>query len=162
MWVTKQLLVLSNFHSREKIQSVIGYQKLFGYPHSSKHLFLCSAEERNDYRFGITCGCVNDDKIFIFGWTIPLSQTVHWEQPKCFSASKLHAFIISYRTDPLITFPFSPTSRELLDVWNSAGLAHAVLKARDLETPLLWKQRRQNAITRKWASLILLMKLISL
>ncbi len=33
---------------------------------------LCSAEQRNSYRFGTTRGSVNDDRIFIFGWTIPL------------------------------------------------------------------------------------------
>ncbi len=73
MWVTKQLLVLSNFYSREKI----GDQKLFGYPHSPKYLLLCSTEDRNYYRFGTTCGCVNDAKKTK---TIPLSQRVHHKQ----------------------------------------------------------------------------------
>ncbi len=42
--------------------------KLFGYKHSSKYLLLCSTEEKqiwNSMR-------VNDDRMFIFGWTIPL------------------------------------------------------------------------------------------
>jgi len=34
---------------------------------TSKHGILCSAEQSNSHRF------VNDDWIFIFGWTIPLS-----------------------------------------------------------------------------------------
>ncbi len=34
---------------------------------------ISSAEQRNSYRFGTTWGWVNDDRIFIFGWTIPLS-----------------------------------------------------------------------------------------
>ncbi len=46
-----------------------------GYKFSSKCLPLCSAEQRNSYRFGNTWGLVNDDRIFIFGWTIPLSRT---------------------------------------------------------------------------------------
>jgi len=33
---------------------------------------LCSTVERNSYRFWATGGRVNDDRIFIFGWTIPL------------------------------------------------------------------------------------------
>ncbi len=33
---------------------------------------LCSAEQRNSFRFGSTWGWVND-RIFIFGWTIPLT-----------------------------------------------------------------------------------------
>ncbi len=43
-----------------------------GYKLSSKYLSLCSAEQRNLYRFGTTWGWVNDDRIFLFGWTIPL------------------------------------------------------------------------------------------
>ncbi len=34
---------------------------------------LCSAEQRHSYRFGTTWRWVNDDRIFIFGWTIPLT-----------------------------------------------------------------------------------------
>jgi len=45
----------------------------FGSNRSSKYLRLCSAEERNSYRFATTWGWVNDDRIFIFGWSIPLS-----------------------------------------------------------------------------------------
>ncbi len=43
------------------------------FPHSSEYLSLCSAEQRHSYRFGTTWGWVNDDRIFIFGWTIPLN-----------------------------------------------------------------------------------------
>ncbi len=52
---------------------VNGAPKQPGYKLSSKYLPLCSAEQRNSYRFGTTWGWVNDDRIFIFGWTIPLS-----------------------------------------------------------------------------------------
>ncbi len=48
-------------------------QKQPGYKLSSKYLPLCSAEQRHSYRFRTTWGRVNDDRIFIFGWTIPLS-----------------------------------------------------------------------------------------
>ncbi len=51
---------------------VNGAPKQPGYKLSSKYLPLCSAEQRNSYRFGTTWGWVNDDRIFIFGWTIPL------------------------------------------------------------------------------------------
>ncbi len=43
-----------------------------GYKLSSKYLPLCSAEQTHSYRSGNTWGWVNDDRIFIFGWTIPL------------------------------------------------------------------------------------------
>jgi len=33
---------------------------------------LCSTEEGKSYRFGTTWKLVNNDRIFIFGWTIPL------------------------------------------------------------------------------------------
>ncbi len=51
---------------------VNGAPKQPGYKLSSKYLPLCSAEQRHSYRFGTTWGWVNDDIIFIFGWTIPL------------------------------------------------------------------------------------------
>lgn len=41
--------------------------------HSSKHLPLCLAEEKNLNCFGIIKGWENDDRINILGWTIPLS-----------------------------------------------------------------------------------------
>jgi len=51
---------------------VNGAPQLFGYQHSSKYLLLCSIEGGNSYRFGTTWGWENNDRIFIFGWTIPL------------------------------------------------------------------------------------------
>ncbi len=54
---------------------VNGAPKQPGYKLPSKYIPLCSAEQRNSYRFGTTWGWVNDDRIFIFGWTIPLSAT---------------------------------------------------------------------------------------
>jgi len=56
---------------------VFDYHQLFSYQHSSKYLLLCSAEERNFYRFGTTWGWVNGRRIVIFGRTIPL-RTVYW------------------------------------------------------------------------------------
>ncbi len=44
---------------------------------SSKYLPLCSAEQRNEYRFGTTWEWVND-RIFIYGWTIPLNAATQW------------------------------------------------------------------------------------
>ncbi len=38
-----------------------------------KYLNLCSEDERRSYRFGVTWGWVINDRIFTFGWTIPLS-----------------------------------------------------------------------------------------
>ncbi len=51
---------------------VNGAPKQPGYKLSSEYLPLCSAEQRHSYRFGTTWGWVNDDRIFIFGWSIPL------------------------------------------------------------------------------------------
>ncbi len=50
---------------------VNGAPKQPDYKLFSKYLPLCSAEQRNSYRFGTTWGWVND-RIFIFWWTIPL------------------------------------------------------------------------------------------
>ncbi len=43
-----------------------------------KYLLSCSTEDRNSYRFGTTCGYVNDNRINIFGWTIPLRSKVRF------------------------------------------------------------------------------------
>ncbi len=51
---------------------VNGAPKQPDYKLSSKYLPLCS-EQTHSYRFGSTWGWVNDDRIFIFGWTIPLT-----------------------------------------------------------------------------------------
>ncbi len=40
-----------------------------------KYLNLCSEDERRSYRFGTTWGWVINDRIIIFGWTIPWSIT---------------------------------------------------------------------------------------
>ncbi len=50
---------------------------LLCFPHSSKYLPLCS-EQTHSYRFGSIWRWVNDDRIFIFGWTIPLTGAVQW------------------------------------------------------------------------------------
>ncbi len=55
---------------------VNGAPKQPGYKLSSKYLPLCSAEQRHSYSFGTTWGWVNDDRIFIFGWTIPLRSKI--------------------------------------------------------------------------------------
>ncbi len=51
---------------------VNGAPKQPDYKLSSEYLPLCS-EQTHSYRFGTTWGWVNDDRIFIFGWTVPLS-----------------------------------------------------------------------------------------
>jgi len=47
--------VPNDIHSRKKKSMEFnGVQQMFGYRHSSKYLLLCSAEERNSYRFETT------------------------------------------------------------------------------------------------------------
>ncbi len=73
MWKTEQFWGTIDFHSIFfPTMEVNGAPKQPGYKLSSKYLPLCSAEQRHSYRFGTTQGWVNDDRIFIFGWTIPL------------------------------------------------------------------------------------------
>ncbi len=63
-----------DFHSRKiNIMEVNGAPELC-FPLSSEYLPLCLAKQRHSYRFGTIWGWVNDDNIFIFGWTIPLSR----------------------------------------------------------------------------------------
>ncbi len=62
-----------DFHSRNKnTMEVKSSPELLCFPHSSEYIPLCSAEQRHSYRFGNT-GWVNYDRIFIFGWAIPLN-----------------------------------------------------------------------------------------
>ncbi len=51
---------------------VNGAPKQPDYKLSSEYLPLCS-EQTHSYRFGSTWGWVNDDRIFIFGWTVSLN-----------------------------------------------------------------------------------------
>ncbi len=46
-----------------------------------KYLNLCSKDEQRSYGFGTTWGWVINDRIFIFGWTIPLRYLIEtWYQ----------------------------------------------------------------------------------
>ncbi len=88
MWETEPFWGTIDFHSIWNTivfffptMEVNGAPKQPGYKLSSKYLPLCSAEQRNSYRFGTTWGRVNDDRIYIFGWTIPLiskRSTIGW------------------------------------------------------------------------------------
>jgi len=80
----------TDFHS---ILFLLGAKQLFGSNHSSKYLPLCSAEERKSYRFATTWGRVNDDRIFIFGWSITLNYTVY---DFCWFHSNLNSYCISF------------------------------------------------------------------
>jgi len=68
--VTRQLAI--DFHGTFVTMQVNCNRQLWAYQHYSKYL-LCSTEEINTYSFGTTWGLVNDDKMFILGWTIPLT-----------------------------------------------------------------------------------------
>ncbi len=81
------------------------YRPALGYTHLLKYL-LCSAEERNSYRFGITWGWVNDC-IFIFGWTMPLN----WLRLKYFD-TKYDAIFINPMKYKLQCFIFK------IRIWN--------------------------------------------
>ncbi len=60
-WVLNVMVVLLSMQD----QKALGFHQ--------KYLNLCSEDERRSYGFEITRGCVINDRIFIFGWTIPLS-----------------------------------------------------------------------------------------
>ncbi len=75
MWETEQFWGTIDFHSIffPDIWKSILPQKQPGYKLYSKYLPLCSTEQTHSNRIGTTWGWVNDDRIFIFGWTVPLS-----------------------------------------------------------------------------------------
>ncbi len=47
-------------------------------------LHLCSEDERTSYWFGTTWGWVINNRIFIFGWTIPLKMFIHLKKCNAF------------------------------------------------------------------------------
>ncbi len=53
-----------------------------------KHLNLCSEDERRSYGFGTTWGGVINDRIFIFGWTVPLMKSC-WSDTIWFYLKKI-------------------------------------------------------------------------
>ncbi len=63
-------------------------QKALGF--HQKYLNLCSEDERRSCGFGTTWGWVINDRIFIFGWTIPLSEfsMCEWETTPSAMASQ--------------------------------------------------------------------------
>ncbi len=56
-----QLLTLGDFHIFPTIKVNVD-QQLFGYPDSPEYIILCSAQERNEYRFGTTWEWLNYDR----------------------------------------------------------------------------------------------------
>ncbi len=66
MWDTEQYFFLT--------MEVNGDPKQPDYTLSSEYLPLCSAEQTHSYRSGNTWGWVNDDRISIFGWAVPLNE----------------------------------------------------------------------------------------
>jgi len=84
------------------------YRQKFNKQHCLKYFLLCSTEERNSYRFGTTWGWVNDDIIFIFGWTIPLKGQWIYGTSSC-------QCILDLPGSHLVTWIMSLTR-----VWNSS------------------------------------------
>ncbi len=91
MWETEQFWGTIDFHSIFfTTLEVNGAPKQAAYKLSSKYLPLCSVEQRHSYRFGPSWGWVNDDRIFIFGWTIPLKQEKWWGEVKIYIYIYIH------------------------------------------------------------------------
>ncbi len=71
-----------------------------------KCLNLCSEDERRSYGFGTTWGWVINDRIFIFGWTTPLSVCIFSEASKlqihCNRTEKSNQHIVQISCLPFI------------------------------------------------------------
>ncbi len=64
--------VLSTFLGLECVSCVAVYADSEDFKFNQKYLHLCSKEERTSYGFWATWGWVINDRILIFGWTLPL------------------------------------------------------------------------------------------
>ncbi len=67
-----------------------------------KYLKLCSEDERSFYGFGTTWGLVINDKIFILGWSIPLTQ--HFLE--CSKSLSFNSYIVHSEQNSLFLFLF--------------------------------------------------------
>ncbi len=78
-----------------------------------KYLNLCSEDERRSYRFGTTWERVINDRIFIFGWTVPLTRNHHKYSHTIYSAVTLWASQVRIPTRGLFPIP-PPLLRSVL------------------------------------------------
>ncbi len=114
--VTRQFWVTIDFQSRKKnTMEVNGAPELLCFPHSSEYLPLCSAEQRHSYWFKTTWDWVNDDRIFIFGWTIPLSKKVTKSKS---STSKMGQCNCVYEQNHFTICSFSALKNWPSKTWN--------------------------------------------
>ncbi len=96
---------------------VNGAPKLPGYKLSSNYLPLCSAEQTHSYRFGTTSGWVNEDRIYIFGWTIPLKTSHIFTDIIYFYTSVIYLLLESCRYVVLLCIKIN-TSYKLFAGYN--------------------------------------------
>lgn len=88
-------------HQRLGTHSLALYDSSF-----SKNLNLCFTQERTSYTSGIALVSkkyVNDVRIYIFGWSIPLRQIFLWIWPQIISC-KLFWILYTYLLDPLLAY----------------------------------------------------------
>ncbi len=64
--------VLTNFLGLNEIVALLFMEGQKALRFHKKYLNLCFEDEQRSHRFGMTQGWVINDRIFIFGWTIPL------------------------------------------------------------------------------------------
>ncbi len=75
-WNTKED-ILKNVDNQNVGKYIVLVQFDFYYmDKKNKKFLLCSTEEKKSYRLAKSWGWVNYDRIFIFGWTIPLQVDV--------------------------------------------------------------------------------------
>ncbi len=115
--------------------------------------FLCSTEERNSCRFGTTWGWVNDDRIFIFGWTVPLKPLVY-----VFKTNKqIHLLKSLMQKMKAVNLSFLITKSDQNDCNESCTLSlseKANLECRSFDYIFNWLTALQRWIILMWARFI--------
>ncbi len=97
---------------------VNGAPKQPDYKLSSKYLPLCS-EQTHSYRFGSTWGRVNDDRIFIFGCTVPLRAVSCLVLYMSSTQADLALEALQIKLDVLVHLPL--LVRQMCDRFSNAG-----------------------------------------
>ncbi len=78
---------------------------------SKSHLF-CSTKERNSYGFGTIQGCVNDDRIFHFGWIFWGTLNIFWDLSHTKSMGSSVAWFSAFKKKKIVS---SKAIRPIID-----------------------------------------------
>ncbi len=90
--------------------------------HILQNIFLCVQQNRHSYRFGTTWGWVNDERIFISEWTIPL-------RPACLNVilTKICSCLRTEEHEVSVMWVWISSCRTVIRSWMTRRVTAAIL-----------------------------------